>query len=405
MLNRLGVKHTTDLCRFDFYHLLREKKRIRKEMHKIIYDYQIFSWQRYGGISRYIYELAHHLDKQADMSVNILAGAYVNEYLKKSKPGLVWGFPVPYLPRRKYHQLLGFFNYKISETLLNSKKPDIIHETYYSNKRLITKDAKVVLTVHDMTHERLNQFFNHRDIFQFKDKTSLIKKGAIQRADRIICISEHTKKDLIEIFDIEESKISVIYHGYSSGRNLILDGEKKSLKPYIFYVGERGGYKNFTRILKAYVSSDELRKNFQIICFGGGTFSAQEREIMEQLGIKEGEVVQISGDDISLANYYHNAAIFVYPSLYEGFGFPLLEAMAVQCPVVCSNTSSLPEVAGEAAEFFNPYEPESIANAMENVLFSTQKRETLILEGTKRVKQFSWESCAEQTKELYLSLV
>jgi glycosyltransferase involved in cell wall biosynthesis len=95
----------------------------------------------------------------------------------------------------------------------------------------------------------------------------------------------------------------------------------------------------------------------------------------------------------------------VYPSLYEGFGIPLLEAMGVQCPVVCSNTSSLLEVAGDAAELFNPYEPESIANAMENVLFCTEKRQTLIQRGTNRVKQFSWETCAEQTKELYLSLV
>jgi glycosyltransferase involved in cell wall biosynthesis len=375
-------------------------------MLKVCYDYQIFSWQRYGGISRYIYELAQNLDKQENISVNILAGAYVNEYLKKSKPGLVFGFPVPYLPRHKYHQMLGFFNYKISQQWLNIKNPDIIHETYYSQKRLITKDAKVVLTVHDMTHERQSEFFKHRDIFQVKDNTSLIKKQAIQRADRIICISEHTKKDLREIFDIEASKISVIYLGYSSGMNWRkIDRETSPLKPYIFYVGERGGYKNFTRLLQAYVSSAQLRKNFQIICFGGGKFSVQERDNMEKLGIKEGEVVQISGDDISLANYYHNAAIFVYPSLYEGFGIPLLEAMAVQCPVVCSNTSSLPEVAGEAAELFNPYKPESIANAMENVLFSTEKRETLILQGSKRVQQFSWETCAEQTKELYLSLV
>ena len=375
-------------------------------MPQVIYDYQVFSWQRYGGISRYIYELAHHLDQQTNISVNILAGAYVNEYLKTSKPGLVWGLPVPYFPRHKYHQMLGFFNYQISQQWLNLNKPDIIHETYYSDKCLITTEGKVVLTVHDMTHERLSEFFNHRDIFQVKDNTSLIKKRAIKRADRIICISQNTKKDLIELFDVDASKISVIYLGYSKGMNSVtIDGEIRPLKPYIFYVGERGGYKNFTRLLQAYVSSAQLRKDFQIICFGGGSFSVQERDNMENLGIKEGEVVQISGDDITLANYYHNAAIFVYPSLYEGFGIPLLEAMAVRCPVVCSNTSSLPEVAGEAAELFNPYEPESIANAMENVLFSTQKRETLIQQGTKRVKQFSWETCAEQTKELYLSLV
>jgi glycosyltransferase involved in cell wall biosynthesis len=136
--------------------------------------------------------------------------------------------------------------------------------------------------------------------FQVKDNTSLIKKRAIQRADHIIGISENTKKDMRELFDIDSSKISVIYHGYSSQRmNAVKNDRERPLAPYILYVGERGGYKNFTRFLQAYISSSQLREHFKIICFGGGLFSDTERDNMENLGIKEGEVLPISGDDIS----------------------------------------------------------------------------------------------------------
>ena len=100
-----------------------------------------------------------------------------------------------------------------------------------------------------------------------------------------------------------------------------------------------------------------------------------------------------------------SASIFVYPSLYEGFGIPLLEAMALDCPIACSNTSSLPEVVGNAAEFFNPQQPDSMTNAIENVLFSSDKSTELVKLAREQVKKFSWEKTAKETKEVYLSLL
>lgn len=374
-------------------------------MARIVYDHQVFGWQKYGGISRYIYELATQLYESNDLDVKILAIAYVNEYLKKCHPDLVVGFPVPHIPRKQLIKLQANFNNEISKILLKNSPPSIIHKTYYYFQNLNIKGSRIVLTVHDMTHEKLSQFFKHRDIFKIPDDTSLVKQEAVKQADHIICVSENTKNDLIEILDIEPDKISVIYHGYSLNSNENHQLKVNIPEPYILYVGDRGGYKNFQRLLQAYANFSNLRNNFQIVCFGGGNLSQDERNKIRTLGLSDNNVVHVSGNDVALANFYQNASVFVYPSLYEGFGIPLLEAMALRCPVACSNTSSMPEVVGDAAELFNPYEPESIADALEKTLFSATRAENLVKLGTERIKRFSWETCAEQTKQVYLSLL
>lgn len=381
-------------------------------MLRVVYDHQVFSWQKYGGISRYIYEVATHLAQSENIEVKILAITYVNEYLKsyksKNKTDLVVGFPIPYTHNRtKINKLVEKFNHKLSEIWLKKYPHDILHTTYYSSENLvIDPPMKVVITVHDMIHEKFSQFFNSKKIFNIQeDPTALAKKEAVQQADRIICVSENTKKDLIEILNVEPSKISVVYHGYSLNTYASDTVVPKIPHPYILYVGERGTYKNFKSLLQAYASSSQLRNNFQLVCFGSRVFSSEEINNISELGLPEGKVIHVSGDDNFLASLYQNAALFVYPSLYEGFGMPLLEAMALKCPVACSNTSSIPEVVGAAAELFDPNEPDNIAEAMEKVLFSTETTEKLIQLGTERIKLFSWENCAEQTKQVYLSLL
>jgi glycosyltransferase involved in cell wall biosynthesis len=126
---------------------------------------------------------------------------------------------------------------------------------------------------------------------------------------------------------------------------------------------------------------------------------------MQSLGIPEGRVTWMTGDDTTLATFYKRAAALAYPSLYEGFGFPPLEALSMGCPVICSNTSSMPEVSGDAAEYFDPYTVESITAALEKVLYSATRVEQLVQRGNERAKLFSWDEIAEQTKQVYLSLV
>jgi glycosyltransferase involved in cell wall biosynthesis len=256
-----------------------------------------------------------------------------------------------------------------------------------------------VLTVYDMTYEKMRNFF------PAKQKISQNKEYAVKRADHIICISESTKNDLIDILNISQAKISVIYLGYTKKTATHLNKLNIGEKPYILYVGQRVAYKNFRRLLQAYARSPRLQKDFKLVCFGADHFSNDEINQIKELNLKPENVVHLKGDDEILNHLYSNASIFVFPSLYEGFGIPLLEAMSFKCPVVCSNTSSLPEVAGDAADYFDPCNLEEMISSIESVAFSAEKRNHLIERGLERIKLFSWEKCAEETLKVYSSLL
>jgi glycosyltransferase involved in cell wall biosynthesis len=235
---------------------------------------------------------------------------------------------------------------------------------------------------------------------------SRIKAEAIDRADHVICISESTRKDLIEILGTDEKKVSTIYLAYTP--NDCLDGDIKYFpqieKPYLLYVGPRSNYKNFSRLLEVYNNSQKLRQDFQLVCFGGEKFSSAEAKQIQDFQL-DGKVVQIPGDDDILAHLYRQAAAFIYPSLYEGFGIPPLEAMSFGCPVVCSNVSSIPEIVGDAGEYFDPYDLDSMSHSIEKVLYSDTTASNLKRLGSERIKLFSWDLCAAQTSAVYRSLL
>ena len=234
-----------------------------------------------------------------------------------------------------------------------------------------------------------------------------LKIKAIQRADHVICISDNTKQDLIRLHGIDDNKISVIHLGFDK----FFDKDTNSLpavvnlKPFILFVGNRGGYKNFTGLIKAIALSKKLVNDFDVIAFGGGKFTAAELSLIKSSGFKINQVRQVSGDDTLLGQYYEAARAFVYPSLYEGFGIPPLEAMAHQCPVISSNTSSMPEVIGNAAEFFDPTHAQSVCLAIENVVYSDARSAELRHLGHHRLKAFSWQKCTAQTLGVYRAVL
>jgi glycosyltransferase involved in cell wall biosynthesis len=229
------------------------------------------------------------------------------------------------------------------------------------------------------------------------------KRIATQRADHVICISENTRKDLLELTDLHEDKVSVVYLGFD--KLIPVASETETKKPYLLYVGHRGDYKNFEGFLHAYAGSSLLRNNFEVMCFGGGSFSSNEAKLFDELELSADQLKQMAGDDNKLASAYRDAALFVYPSHYEGFGIPPLEAMSLGCPVACSNNSSIPEVVGDAGEYFDPANIESIRVAMEHVLNSAARRTELIDKGLIRCGQFSWKRCAEETLAIYKGLI
>ena len=362
---------------------------------KIIFDQQIFSWQEYGGISRYIYELALGLASNSNQNVTVVSPLYVNQYLKQAPKSLkLLGLPTKKIPRTG--RILRAVNWAISWPIMRYMKPDIVHETYYSGKCIAPKGTKVVLTVYDMIHERFSEQF------PVLDTTSKEKAIAVSRADHIICISEHTRQDLINLLGVNPAKTSVVHLGFSltSDSN---EGEPLEVpkRPFLLYVGARGGYKNFDGLLQAYAASPKLKSSYDLICFGGGVFTLKEKLQLQKLGLQTDSVYQVSGDDFILASYYKVASAFIYPSMYEGFGIPPLEAMSFNCPVICSNVSSIPEIVGNAGFMFDPSSTQSIQFAIEKVLGDSALRASLVAYGQERLKVFGWERCAQETLDVY----
>ncbi len=365
---------------------------------RVLYDYHAFSRQFYGGVSRYFVELARLLSRRGDTDVKILAPLHINHYLKELKPGIVSGRQLTRVPKAA-GKLFNIYNRAVMRLQAASYRPDILHETYYASRPMPLRGSTArVVTVYDMIHERFP------DYFPAWDKTAANKRLAVARADHVLCISETTRRDLLEIDNVRPDKVSVVHLGFDSpqtqggGTEPLVDG------PYLLHVGIRSGYKNFQRLLEAYAGNPVLHGQFRLVCFGGGKFSHAEERQRERLGLADDRLVWTGGSDSVLMQLYRHAAAFVYPSLYEGFGIPPLEAMALGCPVVCSTGGSIPEVVGNAGEFFDPCDTAAIAQALENVVCSQQRAADLRASGRQHVTCFTWEKCASGTHAVYSAL-
>ncbi len=272
---------------------------------------------------------------------------------------------------------------------------DIFHPTYYNPYFLDYIGSKpFVLTIHDLTHEKQGWSTKWND-WSIKGKKILAEKAV-----RIIAVSENTKKDIVELLNIHPDKITVIYHGC----NFVPNREKKMHLPerFILFVGERGGYKNFINLAKAFSqlckSDNELR-----LIVAGKPFSADEQALLKSLSIDENTIQLFAGNE-ELAELYASALAFVFPSTYEGFGIPILEAFTCGCPVILSDASCFPEIAGNAGAYFDPLSVDAMVEAIKKIIDDSSYRNNLIQAGTERAKLFSWEKAAAETLQLYKSI-
>lgn len=382
---------------------------------KVLYDHQIFEHQRIGGVSRYFAEIIRHLpfDVSADVSVQYA----FNEYLRGMDIPFEWRDQLTsyysFLPKidfRGKKRLYSFLQKKYPEKYpdfyaVNQLKTieklqkgdyDIFHPTFYGDYYLdYLKGKPYVLTVHDMIIELYPEFINSPLFIKRKKKL-------VDNAAHIIAVSENTKRDIINVFGTPSDKISVTYHASS----LIDGGDAPENLPdkYLLYVGDRRlGYKNFIFFIGSIQPLLLENKDLYVVCTGD-SFTSDEINYFETLGIRD-QLKIIFVDDNQMFGLYKSAQMFIYPSYYEGFGIPILEAFQAQCPVVLSNASCFSEVAGDAGVYFDPKSPEQLRQSVSSLLNNKQLRQEMTDKGLQRLQNFSWEKSALQTVEIYKEIL
>lgn len=350
--------------------------------------------QQYGGVSRYFAHLASELGTDGDLSVRIVAPLHVNAYAAQLGRSLVWGQRVA--ARSPMMRLAGIVDRTLRRPLAAMFAPDIVHESYYAARRSAPRKARIVLTVYDMIHEKFAAEF------PAGDRTADRKRAAIARADHICCISESTRRDLVALHPAAATKASVTLLGFDPPAAAVPSTSGRG-RPYLLFVGQRRGYKNFAGLLDAYAMSAALRSDFDLVAVGGGAFKPDEQRAIDRHRLGR-HVRQHAAGDAALQRWYREAAVFVYPSLYEGFGIPPLEAMAAGTPVVALDVSSVPEVCGDAAAYAAAGDPDSLRIAIERVALDPAVAARLIAAGRRRLPHFSWRKCAAETAAVYRSL-
>jgi glycosyltransferase involved in cell wall biosynthesis len=361
-------------------------------MMNILYDHQVFSLAHFGGIGRYFVELVSHISGFPDVQARILAPINRSPCLSvqhKRAPHIGLDLArIPGLPDRVIRPVNRF----LARGYTRLVTADIVHETGYWPGSIAPKSAKIVATVHDSIPERLPHLFPNLRV------EHQLRQDAIDRAHHVICVSQSTRNDLLEFFKVDPARVSVILLG--SSICLPAEGPINLGKPYLLHVGARYSYKNFDGLIGGFAKAG-LQHTHKLVSFSSKPWSDLELQKMKEARVPLEAMVQTSGDDALLARFYAGADALVFPSMYEGFGIPLLEAMRCGCPIATSNISSMPEVAGDAAVYFEPHDTDSIAQTLVDIVSSAALRKRLTANGLLRAKQFSWERCAEQTYTAY----
>ena len=353
---------------------------------KVLFDYQIFSMQKYGGISRYYIELMQEykkLGQEFELPMYFSNNMYLSDIKNINK----------YKDCRVLNKLSKVISKITSKNHLSEGEYDIFHPTYYDPYFISLAKKPYVITVYDLIHEKFENMDNPKDL------TLQWKKESILGASRVLAISENTKKDIIDFYGIDKHKIDVIYLASSLKKTQTLLKINIPGK-YLLFVGNRGKYKNFNKFIEAVAPLLKEDKELYVVCAGGGMFNDEEVSEFHHLKINN-KVIFIDINNKILAYLYQNALLFVFPSLYEGFGIPILEAMNCDCPVALSATSSLLEIGGAAAIYFNPESIESIYIVIKDTIYNKEKLNKLMELGKNRRNKFSWKSTAEKTLESY----
>jgi glycosyltransferase involved in cell wall biosynthesis len=352
-------------------------------------DEQIFAVQAYGGISRLFYEKASAFVRDRSLGIDLepLDAPIVNHYVmvddqlaqhlrvrEVRNPYLALG---RYLTRRRRRSSV-----------------DIVHNTFYLPRGLGEhKDARRIVTVYDMIPELMPKTRRRMDFLTEKHRY-------VREADHIICISESTRSDLLAVYPDVRAPISIAYPGVGNAFApgiAPLDGFPER---FVLHVGNRSGYKDGATLLRAFAAVAPRHPGLVLFLVGGGPLSLDESRMAADLGISDRIVQRLLSDD-EVPAAYANAVVTVFPSRYEGFGLPAVEAMASASPLVLADTSSLPEVGGEAARYFSPGDAAALAGVLGELLEDDGQRSDLAERGLTRARRFTWAGYAESNVTAY----
>lgn len=371
---------------------------------EVVIDGVVYQSQSRGGISRVFSEVLPRLcDIDETLRITLLTQGRLRQSLPEHRhikhrpvptferylrPNWVWQSVLPKIKHFTYNLWTG------------AGEGKIWHSTYYTMPEKWAGYS--VATVHDMVFELFPQFYNGPNFDLFRQR----KRLSVLRADAVICVSDTTRQDVLRLYELDADKVHVIPNAYSDiFRRLDSTDLPASIQieqPFLLYIGNRAHYKNFDLLAKAY-SLWPRRKEVALVLVGARPISESEQQLMVELAIAKQVKLLKDVDDETLCRLYNSAAVFVYPSLCEGFGIPLLEAMACGCPIVASHIPSTIEVAGNSPIYFDPVEEDDLLNALD-IALSQGRNSERIRTGLERVKSYSWDMTAARTLEVYRSV-
>ncbi len=345
------------------------------------------------GIGRYTYEISKELEKQDTLNVSFFYGYFSKNLLQHRNKSNLRNFfkslfTTNQLIKKSAQKILTFSN------KIFTSKYDLYWEPNFIPLNNL-KARKTVTSVHDFSFI-LYKEYHPKERIEYFEKYFF---NNIVRSDMIITGSEFSKKEILERLDFQENQVRVIYHGIDHHLFKIQNDPKVDLdlpKKFILSVGSIEPRKNLIGLIKAYNQlSKEIKEEYHLVLVGFKGWN--NKEIMEIINQNK-EYIHYLGyiSDKELVNVYNLASLFVYPSFYEGFGLPVLEAMACGTPVITSNVSSLPEVGGDAAVYCDPYYINDIKNKIKLVLSDEILQRYMVEKGLKRAKLFSWEKTAQE---------
>jgi len=381
---------------------------------KIVIDANELCSCRINGVNSYIYNLLKALINLDDK----------NKFILYSKSEFREEFKLEIFRNKNFfHKIIRwpflFWTYFRFPLALYHDKPDVLFMPIQTIPFFLPR-CKIVVTVHDLAFLKFPQNFTFRD----RLKLSWNTVRAVKEATKVIVPSYATKKDVVEYYKVDPEKIRVIYHGQSKAKSqkpkaksISQNSKFRIQKPYILFVGAVQPRKNIQGLIKAFeILKSKFQKNPPIPLLQKG--SDIKLVIVGSKGwlykdiFKKARKSKYAKDIIftgqilreELSEIYRSAEVFVLPSFYEGFGMPILEAMANGVPVIAAKNSSMIEIVGQAGILINSYKPDKIADAIVRIIQDKNLKEKLIKTGLEQVKNFSWEKCAKETMEVLTNL-